>query len=71
MTVIHQAAGSKLADVTLFDVYAGDKLPTGKKSLAYQLTYQNNEGTLVEAEVNDDFEVVTKALVAELGADIR
>ncbi len=43
MTVIHQAAG-KLADVTLFDVYAGDKLPTGKKSLAYQLTYQNNEG---------------------------
>ena len=71
MTVIHQAAGSKLADVTLFDVYAGDKLPTGKKSLAYQLTYQNNEGTLVESEVNDDFEVVTKALVAELGADIR
>ncbi|CBL92093.1 phenylalanine--tRNA ligase beta subunit [Leuconostoc gasicomitatum] len=70
-TVIRGAAGSKLVDITLFDVYTGDNLPHGKRSLAYSLTYQDNDETLVEAEVNSDFERVTDALVKQLNVEVR
>jgi len=70
-TVIRSAAGSKLVDVTLFDVYTGENLPHGKRSLAYSLTYQDNDETLVEAEVNSDFERVTDALVKQLNVEVR
>lgn len=70
-SVIRQSAGNKLVDVTLFDVYTGDNLPSGKRSLAYTLTYQDNDDTLVEAEVNADFENVITALVNELDVQVR
>jgi phenylalanyl-tRNA synthetase beta chain len=70
-TVIRSAAGSKLVDVTLFDVYTGENLPHGKRSLAYSLTYQDNDETLVEVEVNSDFERVTDALVKQLNVEVR
>ena len=38
-----------IADVALFDRYAGDKLPEGKVSLAIQVTLQPREATLTDA----------------------
>lgn len=70
-SLIAQVSGDKLVNIKLFDVYKGDKLPSGKKSLAYTLTYQDNDGTLLEAEVNADFEKVTTALINELHVEIR
>ena len=70
-SVIRRTASNKLVDVTLFDVYTGENLPHGKRSLAYSLTYQDNEETLVEAEVNLDFERVTNALIAQLNVEVR
>lgn len=71
VALIRETAGDKLVDVQLFDVYTGDNLPAGKRSLAYTLTYQDNDETLVEAEVNADFERVTNALIAQLHVEVR
>jgi len=46
--VIRQAGGRLLKDVLLFDVYTGDQIPAGKKSLAYALTYQDENKTLTD-----------------------
>lgn len=70
-SLIKRVSGDKLVDIKLFDVYMGDKLPSGKKSLAYTLTYQDDDGTLLEAEVNSDFEKVTTALIDELHVEVR
>ncbi len=37
--------------VTLFDIYAGDQVPPGKKSLAYRITFQSPTHTLTDEEV--------------------
>ncbi len=53
-----------LRDAALFDVFAeSDKLPAGKKSLAYAFSFQSNERTLIDQEVEQEME----ALVAWLG----
>ena len=46
--VIRQAGGRLLKDALLFDVYTGDQIPPGKKSLAYALTYQDEQSTLTD-----------------------
>jgi phenylalanyl-tRNA synthetase beta chain len=43
---------SLINSVELFDVYSGDKLPSGQKSLAFHLNYQSEERTLTAAEVD-------------------
>ncbi|MGX7051661.1 phenylalanine--tRNA ligase subunit beta [Leuconostoc palmae] len=69
--VIQNYAGDKLFEVKLFDVYVGDKLPAGKKSLAYNLVFQDENTTLVESEINVAFNRVLQALVSEIKAEIR
>ncbi|MRN07099.1 phenylalanine--tRNA ligase subunit beta [Lactobacillus sp. 0.1XD8-4] len=68
---IKQKGGAFLKDVHLFDVYAGSHLPAGKKSLAYTLTYQDNNGTLTEDQVNAAFDKVTAFLKDKVKAEIR
>ena len=47
-----QAAGVKrLTDIKLFDVFSGEKLGLGMKSMAYSLTFQNPEDSLTDEEV--------------------
>lgn len=48
---IRAAADSRLVAVELFDVYRGEPLAAGRKSLAYRLTYQSTERSLTEKEV--------------------
>lgn len=71
LDVIWAQAGKYLVDVTVFDLYAGSKLPAGTKSLAYTLTYLNRNETLTEDVVEKAFANVTAALTQELGAVIR
>ena len=71
MDVINKRGGAFLKDVHLFDVYSGLHLPKGKKSLAYTLTYQDDNDTLTEDQVNAAFDKVTKSLTDTLGAEIR
>ena len=63
---IRQGGGSLLRAVTLFDVYRGKQVPAGKKSLAYALTFQADDKTLKDADV----EKVRRRIVARLGQTV-
>ena len=46
--LIDQTGGKQVTDVRLFDVYRGEQIGAGKKSLAYSLTYQAEDRTLTD-----------------------
>jgi phenylalanyl-tRNA synthetase beta chain len=69
--LIAQTGGRLLTDVALFDIYQGDQIGSGKKSLAYRLTYQHPERTLTDAEVAKLREKIVKRLEQDLGAQLR
>ncbi|MDY6916887.1 MAG: phenylalanine--tRNA ligase subunit beta [Chloroflexota bacterium] len=64
--------GSPLAaQVTLFDVYTGDRVPAGRKSLAFRIAYQSPGRTLTDEQVNKEQEKLLKRLQREAGATLR
>lgn len=69
--IIHRAGGKLLTDVKLFDLYEGDNVAEGKKSIAFSLTYQNPERTLTDEEVVKAHDQVLAALTSEAGALLR
>ncbi|QIL46449.1 phenylalanine--tRNA ligase subunit beta [Vagococcus coleopterorum] len=69
--VIKANAGKFLADIKLFDIFQGEKLGADKKSMAYSLTFLNNEATLVDEEVTSAMDKIQAALVSELGVEVR
>ncbi|WP_400194782.1 phenylalanine--tRNA ligase subunit beta [Lysinibacillus telephonicus] len=68
--IIRKAGTKLLKEVKVFDVYEGDKMTAGKKSVAFSLTYFDPERTLTDEEVVNAHEKVLKAL-AEAGAEVR
>lgn len=69
--VIVKAGGTLLQGVRLFDVYRGDPVPQGKKSLAYALTYLAPDRTLTDQEVAKVHQGIVKAAERQLGATLR
>jgi len=69
--VINKQGGTYLQEITLFDLYAGENIEAGKKSMAYSLYYANPKATLKETEINEDFEQVKQALIDAFQVDIR
>lgn len=69
-TVIRNAGGKLLKDVRVFDLYEGDKMEEGKKSVAFSLTYFDPEKTLTDEEVINAHDKVLAALT-EVGAELR
>lgn len=69
--VISKAGGRILTHVQLFDVYRGEQIGAGKKSLAYSLTYQSPERTLTDKEVAKVRQKIIRRLEDELGAQLR
>jgi phenylalanyl-tRNA synthetase beta chain len=68
---IRAAGGALLRDVRLFDLYRGDSIPAGHKSLAYALTYQADDRTLTDNEVKKAHEKIMGRLKHVLKAQIR
>lgn len=58
-------------EVDIFDVYAGEQVPAGKKSLAYRIAFRSTSHTLTDDEVNKVQEQIVKKLAAEVGANLR
>jgi len=69
--LLKRAGGHLLVDVKLFDLYRGEQIPEGKKSLAYSLVYQAPDRTLTDEEVAKVRARVIKKLESELGAKLR
>jgi phenylalanyl-tRNA synthetase beta chain len=68
---IRLAGGKLLKDVTIFDLYEGDKMEAGKKSIAYSLTYFDPERTLTDEEVTKVHEKVLKSVEEKHNAQLR
>ena len=68
---IYTTGGDSVDSVRLFDVYEGEQVPEGKKSLAYTITYHSTTETLTDKAVNALHDEVVKCLNRELGAELR
>ena len=68
---IRRAGGKRVAQVELFDLYRGEQVEAGKKSLAYRLTYQSDEGTLTDKDAGRIRGKIIKKLEKNLGATLR
>jgi len=64
------AGGSLVEEVRLFDVYQGEHIKPGYRSLAYSITYRAADRTLTDADVEAVHGGVRKALQA-MGAELR
>jgi len=60
-----------LVEAVLFDVYTGDPVPAGKRSLAFRLSYRDPERTLTDDLVNSHHQAMVAALEKDLGAELR
>ena len=69
--LIWRAGGKLLQGVALFDLFRSEKIGTGKKSLAYQLTYQAFDRTLSVADAAAIRKKIVKTLAYEIGAVLR
>lgn len=69
--VAKKHAGKRLTALRAFDVYEGESLGEGNRSLALSLFWQHPERTLNEEEVHSLFTGVIDALQEELGATLR
>lgn len=68
---IAEAGGELLKDVTLFDLYEGEKMEEGKKSLAFSMNYFDPERTLTDEEVTEAHSRVLAAVEETFGAELR
>lgn len=66
-----KAAGQNLTQITLFDVYTGKQVEEGKKSLAFSLTFQSNDKTLTDAEIDPAIEKIVAKLQKDFNANLR
>jgi len=62
---------SLVEQVNIFDVYSGEQVPQGKKSLAYRITFQSPTHTLTDNEVNKVQQQILDKLSHDLGATLR
>ncbi|ADU22850.1 phenylalanine--tRNA ligase subunit beta [Ruminococcus albus] len=67
---IKKAVGGILESVTLFDVYRGEQIEAGKKSVSYSISMRSLEGTLTDDQADKAMEKAIKELAA-IGAELR
>lgn len=69
--VVQNAATGILENFQLFDVYQGKGIDSGRKSVAFGLTFQERSRTLEEADVEEAMAPILTALSEQLGATLR
>jgi phenylalanyl-tRNA synthetase beta chain len=65
------AAGPELRDIAIFDVYRGDPIPAGKKSVALHVSFQSPERTLSDEDAREIRERIVTALKDRFDAELR
>ncbi len=69
--IIKAKGGKLLESVKLFDVYKGEQIEKGYKSVAYSILFRSNEKTLTDEEVNAPMKKILKELEEKLQAQLR
>lgn len=64
-------AGNLLEDFRVFDIYTGEQIQEGKKSIAFNMVFRSHEKTLKDQEVNEIIDKIVKSLTEEIGAILR
>ncbi len=68
---IKEKGGKILESVKLFDIYTGEKVATGFKSIAFALEFRGIENTLTDVEINEKMEKILKNLKEKLNIELR
>jgi phenylalanyl-tRNA synthetase beta chain len=71
VAVAHEAGGRELREARVFDVYRGEQVGEGRKSVALHLTFQSPERTLTDEEATALRERIVSELAARFGAELR
>jgi phenylalanyl-tRNA synthetase beta chain len=71
LSCIEKNAGEFFESAELFDVYTGDQLGEGKKSLAFSIVFRAKDRTLLDEEANAARDAIVAAAEQEFGAKIR
>ncbi|MDO5299102.1 MAG: phenylalanine--tRNA ligase subunit beta [Clostridia bacterium] len=71
LACIRKAGGATLEKAEMFDIYRGAQLLTGKKSVAFSLTFRNPERTLSDDDVNPLMKKILAACESQCGAALR
>ena len=71
LTEIKKVGGNQLVDLNLFDVYRGDGIQDGYKSLAISMTLQDVSKTLEEQDISLKIDQVVEMLTEQFGATLR
>jgi phenylalanyl-tRNA synthetase beta chain len=71
LEVVKQAKAANLESVELFDVFRGQNVPSGQKSMAYAFIYRHSERTLTDAEVNEAHAKLVERFKQGLQAVVR
>ena len=71
LQVMKKSGGSLLTNIEVFDVYTGENIGKDKKSIAYSLTFENQERTLTDEEINNIFEKIILDVQKRLGVELR
>ncbi|HEV2592920.1 MAG TPA: phenylalanine--tRNA ligase subunit beta [Gaiellaceae bacterium] len=66
-----EAAGPELREAQVFDVYRGEPVPAGKKSVAFSVSFQSPERTLSDEDASRLREAIVSALARDFGAQLR
>jgi len=69
--MIRQRGGKNLEECKLFDCYEGTQVATGKKSLAYSLSFRDSQKTLTDEDVAQYMAKILNGLTKMLGAELR
>ena len=69
--LIKSKAGKELVEIKTFDVYQGDNVPEGKKSIAFNLKWQSLSKTLVDEDVDRAVEGIVNFLSKKIKAELR
>ena len=70
-TIVEEGAGELIESVELFDIFRGEQLGDGKKSLAFQLLFRAADRTLTDDEVNEHRMAAAELAKQRLGAEMR
>jgi phenylalanyl-tRNA synthetase beta chain len=68
LDALREGAGDLLESARLFDVYAGEQIGAGKKSVAYSLRFRAPDRTLTEKEVRVAVEAAVASAARRVGA---
>jgi phenylalanyl-tRNA synthetase beta chain len=71
VAAVREAAGPELREARIFDVYRGDPIPAGKKSVALHVAFVSPERTLSDEDARVLRERIVAALAEQFGAELR